>query len=122
VTCFEAGRVLDPYTDNELEPADAADLQAHLALCAACRELLAEREALGRLVRRLPYYPASDQLRTKIARSTRPRFNAALLTWAAVLALAVSLGGSVGVVRFARARLAGDTTVIPSSVWRASLE
>jgi anti-sigma factor RsiW len=109
VTCFEAGRVLDAYIDNELEPAGAADLQAHLALCAGCRELLAEREALGRLVRRLPYYPASDQLRAKIARSTRPRFNAALLTWAAVLALAVSLGGSVGVVRFARARLAGDT-------------
>jgi anti-sigma factor RsiW len=102
--------VLDAYIDNELEPADAGNLQAHLALCAGCRGLLAEREALGRLVRRLPYYPASDQLRAKIARSTRPRFNAALLTWAAVLALAVSLGGSVGVVRFARARLPGDTT------------
>ena len=112
MTCLEAGRVLDAYVDNELEPAAAADLQAHLALCAGCRELVATREALGRLVRRLPYYSASDELRAKIARSTtRPRFNTALLTWAAVLALAASLGGSVGIVRFARAKLASDATV-----------
>jgi len=110
VTCFEAGRVLDAYLDNELEPGGAGELQAHLALCNGCRELLADRDALGRLVRCLPYYPASDQLRAKVLRSTtRRRFNTTLLTWAAVLALAASLGGSVGVVRFARARLAGDT-------------
>jgi anti-sigma factor RsiW len=109
--CLEAGRVLDAYIDNELELADAADLQAHLALCAGCRELLADREALGRLVRHLPYYPASDQLRAKIARiHTRPGFNPSLLTWAAALALAVSLGGSVGVVRLARARHVAETT------------
>jgi anti-sigma factor RsiW len=109
--CLEAGRVLDAYIDNELELADAADLQAHLAVCAGCRELVADREALGRLVRHLPYYPASDQLRAKIARiHTRPRFNPSLLTWAAVLALAVSLGGSIVVVRLARARHVAETT------------
>jgi anti-sigma factor RsiW len=109
--CLEAGRVLDAYIDNELELADAADLQAHLAVCAGCREILADREALGRLVRHLPYYPASDQLRAKIARiHTRPRFNPSLLTWAAVLALAVSLGGSIEVVRLARARHVAETT------------
>ena len=109
--CLEAGRVLDAYIDNELEPADASDLQAHLAFCAGCRALLADREALGRLVRHLPYYPASDHLRAKIARmSTRPRFNPGLLTWAAVLALAVSLGGSVGVVRLARAKQVREIT------------
>jgi anti-sigma factor RsiW len=109
--CLEAGRVLDAYIDNELELADAADLQAHLAVCAGCREILADREALGRLVRHLPYHPASDQLRAKIARiHTRPRFNPSLLTWAAVLALAVSLGGSIEVVRLARARHVAETT------------
>jgi anti-sigma factor RsiW len=109
--CLDAGRVLDAYMDNELEPADASGLQAHLALCAGCRALLADREALGRLVRHLPYYPASDQLRASVARiSTRPRFNPGLLTWAAVLALAVSLGGSVGVVRLARAKQVRDIT------------
>ena len=103
--CLEAGRVLDAYLDNELGPDDAAALQAHLALCAACRQLIANRESLGRLVRRLPYYSASDQLRAKVLRiRTRRRFNPSLLAWAAVLALAVSLGGSVGFVRFTRAR------------------
>jgi anti-sigma factor RsiW len=42
--------------------------------------------------------------------STRPRFNPEFLIWAAVLALAVSLGGSVAVVRFARARHVVETT------------
>lgn len=109
--CLEVGRVLDAYIDNELEPADASELQAHLALCAGCRALVANREALGRLVRHLPYYPAPDQVRAKVARMrTRPRFNPGLLTWAAVLALAVSLGGSVGVARLARATEVRETT------------
>jgi anti-sigma factor RsiW len=102
--CLEAGRLLDAFVDHELGPAESADLQAHLGSCGACRQLLADRESLGRLVRQLPYYPASDQLRAKMLRlSTGPRFNRSLVVWAAVLALAVSLG-SVEVVRFARAR------------------
>ncbi len=109
--CLDAGRLLDTYLDNELGPTDTADLQAHLASCAACRQLLADHETLGRLVRHLPYYPASDQLRAKISRmGTRPRFNPSLVAWAAVLALAVSLGGSVEVVRFVRARQVVETT------------
>jgi anti-sigma factor RsiW len=109
--CLDAGRVLDAYIDNELQPADASDLQAHLALCAGCRALLADREALGRMVRHLRYYPASDHLRAQVARMpTRPRVNQGLLTWAAVLALAVSLGGSVGVARLARAKQVRETT------------
>jgi anti-sigma factor RsiW len=111
VICLEAARLVDAYVDNELGPAESADLQAHLASCAGCSRLLAGRESLGRLVRRLPYYPASDQLRAKVLRiSTRPRFNPSLLAWAAVLALAVTLGGSVEVVRFARARQVIKTT------------
>jgi len=111
VICLEAGRLLDAYVDQELGPAESADLQLHLASCAACRQLLARRESLGRLVRQLPYYPASDQLRAKISRArTRPRFNRSVLAWAAGLALAVSLGGSVELVRFARARQAVETT------------
>ena len=103
--CLETGRLLDAFVDHELGSAESADLQAHLGSCVACRKLLADRESLGRLVRQLPYYPASDQFRAKMSRMrSRPRFNPSLLAWAAVLALAVSLGGSVEVVRFARAR------------------
>jgi anti-sigma factor RsiW len=111
VICLEAGRLLDAFVDCELGPAETADLQAHLDSCAACSRILADRESLGQLVRHLPYYPAPDQLRAKIRRtSTRPRFNRTLLAWAAVLTLAVSLGGSVEVARFARARQVVETT------------
>jgi anti-sigma factor RsiW len=111
VTCLEAGRQLDAYVDNELESADAAELQAHLGSCASCSQLVADRESLGRLVRRLPYYPASDQLRAKIVRaSMRPRFRSSLLALAAMLALAASIGGSVEIVRFARAKRVVETT------------
>lgn len=109
--CLEAERLLDAYVDNELGPAESADLQAHLASCAACSHLLADRESLGHIVRHLPYYSASDQLRAQILRaSTRRRFKPSSLAWAAVLALAVSLGGSVEVVRLARARRIVQTT------------
>jgi len=111
VICLETRRLLDAYVDHELEPADAADVQTHLVSCAACCQLLADRESLGRLVRRLPYYPASDQLRAKILRaSARRRVAPSLLAWAAGLALAVSIGGSVEVARFARAKQVVETT------------
>jgi anti-sigma factor RsiW len=118
VICLEAARLLDTFIDHELGPAESADLQAHLVSCAACRRLLAHRESLGRLVRQLPYYPAPDRLRAKISgMSTRRRFNPGLLVWAAVLALAVALGGSVEVVRFARARqLVATTTSVANEV------
>jgi anti-sigma factor RsiW len=111
VTCLKAESLLDAFMDHELGAAESTDVQAHLASCAACSQRLADREALGRLVRQLPYYPASDQLRAKIAHvSKRPRLGPISLAWAAVLALAVSLGGSVEVVRFARARHVVETT------------
>jgi len=111
VICLEAGRLLDAYVDNELGPADSAALHAHLVSCDACREHLAERESLGRLVRRLPYYPAPDRLRAKIVRATtRPRFAPNRLAWAAGVALAASIGGSVEVARFARRTSVVETT------------
>jgi len=111
VICLEAGRLLDAYLDNELGPADSAALHAHLASCTPCLERLADRESLGRLVRSLPYYPASDQLRAKIMRaSRRPRFAPGLLALAASVALAVSIGASVEVARFARGRSVIEAT------------
>lgn len=109
--CLEAGHLLDAYIDNELGPAEAAEVRGHLASCAACRQTIADRESLGRLVRQLPYYQAPNALRAKIASaSTRTRFNLRLFAWAAVLALAVSLGASFEIVRVARSRTAGETT------------
>jgi hypothetical protein len=91
VICREARRLLDPFIDNELGAEESAGLRAHLASCDACGRLLGDSESLGRLVRLLPYYPASDQLREIVRLSTRRRFNPGVLIGAVVLALAVAL-------------------------------
>jgi anti-sigma factor RsiW len=59
----------------------------------------------------MPYHPAPDRLRAKILKANaRPRFRPGFLALAALLALAVSLGGSAGIVRFAHARHVAQTT------------
>jgi len=111
VNCLEAGRLLDAYVDNELGPAESVDLQAHLETCVACDRHLADRESLGRLVRRVPYQPAPDRLRLSIATSRkRSRFTPQLFAIAAAVTLAVSVGG-MEAVRFARARATANATM-----------
>jgi anti-sigma factor RsiW len=103
VNCLESGRLLDAYVDNELWPAESADLQAHLETCVACSQRLADRESLGRLVRRMPYHAAPDRLRLSIATSRkRSRFTPKLLAIAAAVTLSVSVGGTE-TARLARA-------------------
>jgi len=110
VTCPEVERVLDAYGDDELAAADAAEVRAHLEGCPACRKRVAERAALGRLIRRAPYYPAPDRLRAVVATTRRPvRFTPQRLAWAAVVILAVSLGGATA-VRTVRARQTASAT------------
>jgi anti-sigma factor RsiW len=90
--------------------AQSMPLQEHLAWCVACRQRLADRVTLGRLVRRLPYNATPDLLRTAIRTArTRPRFGTQLLAWAAAVTIAVSLGGATA-VRMMRARQAAGAT------------
>jgi anti-sigma factor RsiW len=104
------GRLLDGYVDHELDPVESASLQEHLASCAGCRRRVTEREALGRLVRSVPYYSMPDHLRTALTTPpVRSRVTPRLLAVAATVMLAVSLGG-VTAVRVMRARQATDTT------------
>ena len=110
MNCLEVGRLLDAYVDNELGPAESADLQPHLETCVACGRRLADRESLGRLVRRIPYHAAPARLRLSIATSrTRSRFTPKLLGLAAAATLAVSVGGT-GVVRVARGWATANAT------------
>jgi anti-sigma factor RsiW len=78
---------------------------------------LSDRESLSRLVRGIPYYSAPDRLRaTVVATGKRSHLTRTLLAWAAVVALAVSLGGTM-TVRAVRARAAANaTTSIAESV------
>jgi anti-sigma factor RsiW len=113
VTCHEAGRLLDAYVDDELGRAELLPLQEHLAWCVLCRQRLADRVTLGRLVRSVPYHAAPDVLRTAIAAAgTGPPFETQLLAWAAAVTMAVSLGGAT-TVRMLRAR---QTTVATASI------
>jgi len=110
VTCHEVGRLLDAYVDHELDQAQSASLQEHLASCVGCSRRVADRESLGRLIRSVPYYEAPDRLRAHIATARpRTRYTPSLLAWAAALTLAVSLGG-VAAVRMVRARQGVDVT------------
>jgi anti-sigma factor RsiW len=96
--------VIDAYGDGELETAEADAVRAHLDACAACRQRVAARAALGRLIRRVPYHAAPDRLRAAVGSMRRPaRFSPRLLALAATVLLAVSLGGGAA-IRAVRAR------------------
>jgi anti-sigma factor RsiW len=100
VTCEQRAADLDSYIDGELPAGTAAAFRDHLAACASCRQQAANRQALGRLVRSVPYYHASDRLRGRIAgRAARIRSARRLLTWAAAAVLVVSIGGGISLVR-----------------------
>jgi anti-sigma factor RsiW len=108
--CEDLERDLDPYVDRELAADSAAAVRDHLSTCASCRRRVAEREALGRMVRSVPYREAPDRLRAHVTqRAQRTRAGRRLLTWAAAAALVVSVGGSISMLRSVGTR--GDTTV-----------
>jgi anti-sigma factor RsiW len=109
MNCHDAGRLLDAYIDDELGPAEAASIADHIEGCAACRQRLANRESLGRLVRSVPYHTAPKRLRTTIAAtSRRARITPATLAWAAAVIIAVTLGAAVGF----RARQTAQATAV----------
>jgi anti-sigma factor RsiW len=94
--------------DGELTPSESVVLHEHFQTCAACSQRLAERESLGRLVRLIPYRPAPDRLRARVlGMRNRAWLSPTLLAWAAVVALAAALGGTVMV--FVRARTEART-------------
>jgi anti-sigma factor RsiW len=104
VNCPEVDRVIDAHGDDELASSAAAEVDAHLDACPVCRQRVAARASLGRLIRRVPYYGAPFQLRVAVATSRRPaRVSRHLLAWAAMVTLAVSLG-SGRVIHAVRAR------------------
>jgi anti-sigma factor RsiW len=100
VNCRDLENLLDAYQDRELEPAESASVRGHVASCVECRERLADRESLGRQIRRARYYPAPDALRARLVQS-RPRssWTSPWLPWAAAAILMVSVGGSALIMR-----------------------
>jgi anti-sigma factor (TIGR02949 family) len=100
VTCHDVERDLDPYLDRELPPDAAAAVREHLSTCASCRRRVADREALGRLVRSVPYHQAPNRLRTLVAgRVQRTRASRRLMSWAAAAIVVMAIGGGVSLMR-----------------------
>ena len=110
MNCPDVDRVIGAYTGDELGPAEAAEVRAHLDACPACRQRVTAQQSLGRLIRRTPYYTAPDRLRVAVATARRPaRVSPQVLAWAAMVTLAVSLG-SGAVIRTVRAHQAATAT------------
>src|SRR5579872_3549837 len=97
MTCHEIGRLIDPYVDDELGPDDTARVVTHVTQCAACRRRLDDREALGRLIRAVPYHRASARLRQSVTTtSQRVGVPRRTMVWAAAAMVILSFGGVVG--------------------------
>jgi anti-sigma factor RsiW len=107
VSCETIDQDLDPYVDRELDSDAAEIVREHLAGCTACRARVAERQALGRLVRSAPYYTAPDRLRARVSAriaQSHSRATYRVLSWAAAAALVVAVGGGFALVRTATVR------------------
>jgi len=100
--CDDVARDLEPYIDRELDADSNAATRSHVNACASCRQRVAEREALGRLVRSAPYRLASDRLRARVVTQVQRRRSLHhLLAWAAAAVLIVSVGAAMTFVRSA---------------------
>jgi anti-sigma factor RsiW len=96
MTCHEIGRLIDPYVDSELDPNDMARFAEHIESCAACRRRLDEWEALGRLIRAVPYHPASARLRQSVMTRHRGGVRRRAMVWAAAAMVMIGVGGAAG--------------------------
>jgi anti-sigma factor RsiW len=104
MSCELVERDLSAYLDRELDIEAATAIRSHLTDCVACRRLVAEREALGRLVRSAPYYPAPERLRARVSgRTSRSIFASRFVPWAAAATLLVATGIGTMVIRLAPA-------------------
>lgn len=100
--CKIARNLLETYLDNELERADARELEAHVDGCAECRAALTQLDELRRTLREhAPRYTAPAALRDRIAatdvgpdqRLPARRRSAQWLSYAAACLLAFGAGG-----------------------------
>jgi anti-sigma factor RsiW len=104
MSCELVERDLTAYLDRELDIDAATAIRAHLTDCLACRRLVGEREALGRLVRSAPYYAAPDWLRARVsARTSRSMFAGRFVPLAAAATLLIAAGIGTTVMRLAPA-------------------
>ncbi len=100
MTCEIIERDLDAYIDREVEAAVATAMREHLTGCTACRHRVAEREAIGRLIRSVPYHPAPERLRANVIRTSARAWTVhRVLPWAAAAVLVLSVSAGITLMR-----------------------
>ena len=100
--CDDVGRDLEAYVDRELDTDAIAAIRSHVSACASCRQRIAERELLGRLVRSVPYRMAPDRLRARVVTHVeRRRSLHHLLVRAAAAVVILVVGAGILLVRSA---------------------
>lgn len=100
--CDDVAREVEAYVDREGDADSIAAIRSHVSACASCRQRVAERETLGRLVRSVPYRMAPDRLRARVVAQVerrRPLYH--LLTRTAAAVLIVMVGAGIMFVRSA---------------------
>ncbi len=96
------GERLSAWLDDELPPAERAEVEAHLAACEECAALLADLEAVDDLARELPaeaparYFETfPERVRARVESTTRARSRAGgrlpVWTWAAAAVLLLAI-------------------------------
>jgi anti-sigma factor (TIGR02949 family) len=79
MNCEEADRFLDAYLDGELDPAERAELEQHLAGCAECQQKLDRlRQFREFFTANAPHYPAPPELKGKVLARIEIRRRSAL--------------------------------------------
>jgi anti-sigma factor RsiW len=105
VTCEHVERNLDAYVDRELDASEASAIRDHVAVCGSCRRLIAQREALSRLVRAVPAYEAPARVRARVAtQAGRSSWYRRATMLAAAAAVVLSMSGGVMMMRGATSR------------------
>lgn len=100
MACEQVTRNLDAYVDGELAAAARHHFDTHLEGCATCRRSVADRGALGRVVRSAPYYAAPAQVRALVsARAARDRARRAFRNWAAAAVIVLAVGSGMSLFR-----------------------
>lgn len=101
MVCPQIARDLDAYVDGELAGAVRHAFDTHLESCAGCRRSVGEREALGRLLRSAPYYPAPATLREQaLTGAARVHGRRSVRNWAAIAAAVFVLAVGAGISQF----------------------
>jgi anti-sigma factor RsiW len=77
MTCREAAAVVDPYLDGELDVRETAWLDAHIATCDACAQLVERHRRWSRVVQQAPRFQAPTGLADRIRAAIVPGVEAA---------------------------------------------